>query len=216
FSSKVRGLNNECHSCTCNHFIYINDQYRWTKRNAFFHIVVFKFCCYLTYRYDYARSTGNPLILTAIACAIISCINLFFINEINSKTITAFISTIFTISILLFFIYLTTKKTMIQGFGEEEIEEISIFSLYLGVDFVKISASVIIMSTIGAITDVAISITSPMFEIYHQHPTISQKELFKSGMSIGKDILGSNTNTLFFAFIGGYLGLLIWFKDLSY
>src|SRR5699024_1188620 len=97
-----------------------------------------------------------------------------------------------------------------------EIEEISIFSLYLGVDFVKISASVIIMSTIGAITDVAISITSPMFEIYHQHPTISQKELFKSGMSIGKDILGSNTNTLFFAFIGGYLGLLIWFKDLSY
>jgi|SRR5690625_950042 len=159
---------------------------------------------------------ANPLILTAIACAIISCINLFFINEINSKTITAFISTIFTISILLFFIYLTTKKTMIQGFGEEEIEEISIFSLYLGVDFVKISASVIIMSTIGAITDVAISITSPMFEIYHQHPTISQKELFKSGMSIGKDILGSNTNTLFFAFIGGYLGLLIWFKDLSY
>jgi len=159
---------------------------------------------------------ANPLILTAIACAIISCINLFFINEINSKTITAFISTIFTISILLFFIYLTTKKTMIQGFGEEVIEEISIFSLYLGVDFVKISASVIIMSTIGAITDVAISITSPMFEIYHQHPTISQKELFKSGMSIGKDILGSNTNTLFFAFIGGYLGLLLWFKDLSY
>ncbi|MFC0302673.1 YibE/F family protein [Virgibacillus soli] len=159
---------------------------------------------------------ANPIILTIIACAAISCINLFYINKVNSKTITAFISTVVTISILIFVIYIITKKAMIQGFGEEEVEELSIFSLYLGVDFIKISAAVIIMSTIGAITDVAISITSPMREIYEYHPTITRKELFTSGMNIGKDILGSNTNTLFFAFIGGYLGLLIWFKDLSY
>lgn len=159
---------------------------------------------------------ANPLVITIIACAVISCINLFFINEVNSKTITAFISTIITITILIFFIYIVTKKAMIQGFGEEEIEELSVFSLYLGVDFVQIAAGVIIMSTIGAITDVAISITSPMQEILHHHPSISRKKLFTSGMTIGKDILGSNTNTLFFAFIGGYLALLIWFKDLNY
>src|SRR5699024_5750610 len=94
--------------------------------------------------------------------------------------------------------------------------ELSVFSLHLGVDFVQIAAGVIIMSTIGAITDVAISITSPMQEILYHHPSISRKQLFTSGMTIGKDILGSNTNTLFFAFIGGYLALLIWFKDLSY
>ena len=105
---------------------------------------------------------------------------------------------------------------MIQGFGEEEIDELSIFSLYIGVDFVKIGASVIIMSTIGAITDVAISITSPMREIFNHHPFISRKDLFTSGLSIGKDILGTNTNTLFFAFFGGYMALLFWFKDLSY
>lgn len=80
----------------------------------------------------------------------------------------------------------------------------------------KIITSMIIMSTIGAITDVAISITSPMREVFLHHPTITRKQLFLSGMSIGKDILGSNTNTLFFAFIGGYIGLLLWFRDLSY
>src|SRR5699024_2829515 len=158
----------------------------------------------------------DPIILTILACAAISCINLFFINEVNSKTITAFISTVITITVLIFFIYLMTKKTMIQGFGEEEIDELSVFSRYLGIDFVKVAAAVIIMSTIGAITDVAISITSPMWEIFNQHPTITRKSLFTSGLTIGKDILGSNTNTLFFAFIGGYLALLIWFKDLSY
>lgn len=159
---------------------------------------------------------ANPIILTIIACTAISTINLFFINKVNSKTITAFISTVITITILIFFIYIVTKKAMIQGFGEEEIEEISVFSRYLGVDFIKIAAAVIIMSTIGAIIDVAIAITSPMQEIFNHRPTISRKSLFTSGLTIGKDILGSNTNTLFFAFIGGYMALLIWFKDLSY
>ncbi len=158
----------------------------------------------------------DPILLTMIACVVISCINLFYINEVNSKTTVAFISTIITIGILFFFIYFITKKVQIQGFGEEEFEEIRIFSLYIGIDFIRLSASVIIMSTIGAITDVAISITSPMKEIFHHNPHLKSKELFTSGMTIGKDILGSNTNTLFFAFIGGYMALLIWFKDLSY
>lgn len=158
----------------------------------------------------------NPIILTIIACIAISCINLFYINKINSKTITAFISTIITITILIFFINIVTKQAMIQGFGEEEIDELSIFSLYVGLDFVKIATSVIIMSTIGAITDIAISITSPMREIFSHNPLISGKELFKSGLTIGRDILGSNANTLFFAFFGGYMALLLLFKDLSY
>ncbi|CAM4079598.1 YibE/F family protein [Lederbergia lenta] len=158
----------------------------------------------------------NPIILTLIACTVISCINLFYINDINSKTKTAFISTMITIVILLFFIVITTNKAMIQGFGEEEVEEIGMFSLYIGVDFVKIGAAVIIMSAIGSIADVAISISSSMREVFNHHPLISRKDLFSFGLSIGRDILGTDTNTLFFAFFGGYLGLLIWFKDLSY
>lgn len=160
--------------------------------------------------------TANPIILTLIACTIISCINLFFINEVNNKTITAFVSTIITLAILLFFIVIVTEKSMIQGFGEEETEELSMFSLYLGVDFVKIGAAMIIMSTIGAIIDVAISIASPMRELYNHNQQVSRKDLFSFGISIGRDILGTNTNTLFFAFFGGYLAMLIWFKDLSY
>src|SRR5690606_26035543 len=105
---------------------------------------------------------------------------------------------------------------MIQGFGEEETAELYIFSLYIGIDFVKVSTSVIIMSTIGAITDTAIAITSPMHEMYKHNPLISRKDLSAFGLSIGKDILGTSTNTLFFAFFGGYIGLLIWFKDLNY
>lgn len=160
--------------------------------------------------------TINPITVTIIACILISCINLFYVNEVNSKTKTAFVSTLITISILIFFISILTKLTMIQGFGEEETEELGMFSLYIGLDFVKIATSVIIMSTIGAITDVAISITSPMREMIRHNEHASQRELFSFGLSIGRDILGTNANTIFFAFFGGYLALLLWFKDLRY
>ncbi|MGE8034457.1 YibE/F [Lysinibacillus sp. KCTC 33748] len=159
---------------------------------------------------------NSPVLLTLIACTVISWISLFFINEMNSKTMTAFISTMITIVVLLLFIVFVTEKSMIRGFGEESVEEINIFSLNIGVNFVQIGASVIIMSTIGAILDVAISIATSMHEILHHNPLISRRKLFTTGLSIGKDILGTDTNTLFFAFFGGYLSLLIWFKDLSY
>lgn len=158
----------------------------------------------------------NLIILTLIGCTAISCINLFYINEVNIKTKTAFLSSLITTVILIFFIVIVTEKAMIQGFGEEEIAELSMFSFYVGIDFVKIAISVMIMSTIGAIIDAAIAISSPMQEIHFHNPTISRNDLFKSGLSIGRDILGTSTNTLFFAFFGGYLALLIWFKDLPY
>ncbi|WP_456278877.1 YibE/F family protein [Bacillus sp. AK128] len=158
----------------------------------------------------------NLTILTLVACAVISCINLFFINDINTKTKTAFLSSIITTVILLFFILIVTEKAMIQGFGEEEIRELSGFSLHVGIDFVQIGVSVIIISTIGAIVDAAIAISSPMREIHYHNPTITRKDLFRSGLSIGRDIIGTSTNTLFFAFFGGSLALFILFKDLSY
>ena len=58
------------------------------------------------------------------------------------------------------------------------------FLFYIGVDFVKIGASVIIMSTIGAITDAAIAISSPMREIFYHNPSISRKELFTFGIGL--------------------------------
>jgi Predicted multitransmembrane protein len=72
---------------------------------------------------------ANPNLLALVAGTIVSCITLFFVNEVNSKTITAFISTVITISILLFIIYILTEKALIQGFGEEEIDELIVYIL---------------------------------------------------------------------------------------
>ncbi|MBU9674045.1 YibE/F family protein [Planococcus sp. CP5-4] len=159
---------------------------------------------------------NDPILWVIIACVIISCVNLFFINGINTTTLAAFLSTVATMIVLLLFILFLTDLTMINGFGAEEIDELSLLSLYIGISFVELAAAVIIISTIGAITDISISISSPMREFHLHNPRMSRSDLVHAGFAIGRDLLGTSTNTLFFAFFGSYLALLIWFKDLSY
>lgn len=163
-----------------------------------------------------ANPSINPILLTLIACLVIACVNLFYINGLNLKSITAFIGTILTLLVLIGIIFIIVKQSMIQGFGIEEIEESTYFILYIGIDFIELTIATIIMAIIGAITDTAISISSAMNEIYAHHPEMNRLRLFESGMNVGKDILGTTTNTLFFAFIGGYLALILWFEDLNY
>lgn len=52
----------------------------------------------------------NPIYVTIMACIGVSSVNLFYINQINSKTITAFFSTMITIFIMLILIYFVIKK----------------------------------------------------------------------------------------------------------
>src|SRR5699024_10569700 len=60
--------------------------------------------------------TINPIILTLLACVVISCINLFYINSVSIKSVTAFISTLITLLFLLLLIFIFVKESMIQGF----------------------------------------------------------------------------------------------------
>src|SRR5699024_12832818 len=68
---------------------------------------------------------ANPNLLAIVAGTIVRCITLFFVNEVNSKTITTYICTVITISIILFIIYIHTEKALIQGFGVDASDELN-------------------------------------------------------------------------------------------
>ena len=55
-----------------------------------------------------------------------------------------------------------------------------------------------------------------MLEIYKSDETATKYSIFKSGMNVGKDILGTMTNTLLFSYIGGFMTLIIYFNELHY
>lgn len=158
----------------------------------------------------------NPIIPTLIICLIISTLILFFLNGFNQKTISAFISVSIILIIFILITIITTSKTYIQGYTEETIESIGYINYDTGLNMRQITISVILIGLIGTITDTAIAISSSLFEVHQNNPKLNKKELFISGMNIGKDILGTTINTLFFAYLGGYMTIFIYFQDFSY
>lgn len=158
----------------------------------------------------------NPLIVTIVICIVISSITLFYINGLNKKTISSLIS----VTIVVLFTTLITYKmgigAKIQGFGKEQYDSISSLSLYIKLNFSTIVICEILIGLLGAVIDVSISISSSMNELYNTNSSITKKSLFDSGMNIGKDILGTMTNTLFFAYISGFMALIIYFSSLHY
>ena len=158
----------------------------------------------------------NPIICSLIGCFIISYIILYYVNERNVKTESSLKSVIIVLIILSFLILFVTKISRIAGFGYESYEEINMFSYDVKIDFTNIAISMILISLIGATVDSSIAISSALYEVYDNNKNLSKKELFLSGMNIGRDILCTTNNTLMFAFLGEFMTLLIWFYKGGY
>lgn len=165
----------------------------------------------------YLISLGiNPIITSLLGCLLISYIILFFVNQKNIKTYSSLKAIIIVLIILAVVIFGITTISRIAGFGYESYEEINMFSYDVKIDFTDISIALILIGLIGATVDSSIAISSALFEVYENNKRLSKKELFASGLNIGKDILCTTTNTLLFAFLGEFMTLLIWFNSLNY
>lgn len=165
----------------------------------------------------YIIALGISPIVTALAgCLVVCCIVLFFVNGDNFKTRTSFWSTVIVLLLLTGWIYFMTYLSRIAGFGYESYEEINMFSYDVNIDYTKITAALILLGLIGAVADSSMAISSALYEVFINNPHLSKKELFKSGLNIGRDILGTTINTLFFSFLGEFMTLVIWFDTSEY
>ena len=158
----------------------------------------------------------DPIRVTVYGCIIISSITLFYINGFNKKTISSLLSVILVVLITILLTYKMGMDAKIQGFGKEQAESLAYLSLHVHLNFPRIVACEILIGLLGAIIDVSISIASSMNEIFKNNVSITRSALLKSGINVGKDIMGTMTNTLLFAYIAGFMSLIIWFNELNY
>ena len=153
----------------------------------------------------------NPILVTLGLCIIVSCITLFYQNGRNYKTISAFISVMIVMLLLVLVVYKLGVYSDINGFDKikQNQDDMVGLSLNIDIDMVKLGISVIIIGLIGSILDTAIAVSSAEYEVYVNNTSINKSELFISGINIGKDILGTTINTLFFAYFAEGLMLFI-------
>ncbi|MBQ8120767.1 MAG: YibE/F family protein [Ruminococcus sp.] len=158
----------------------------------------------------------NAVVCSLIGCFAVSCVMLFIVNGESIKTVSSIKAIAIVLLVLSVLISSMAYISRIAGFGYESYEEINMFSYDVSIDFTDIAISMILISLIGATVDSSIAISSALFEVYENNKGLSRKELFISGMNIGKDILCTTTNTLMFAFLGDFMTLLIWFYKCDY
>lgn len=155
---------------------------------------------------------GDHAIKNSVITSILVIIGAFIIigDGINKKILTAAIGTFGGVISAGVIALIFNNLAKLTGAGEDAIQ-LSINMTEINFNFRQLLFAGIIVSAMGACMDVGMSIASSLDEIKMKNPDITWKELLKSGMNIGRDVIGTMTNTLILAYVGGSLNLILLF-----
>ncbi|MEM1505782.1 YibE/F family protein [Domibacillus sp. 8LH] len=158
----------------------------------------------LSYALDvYVKNSNVGLIfISCVSIVLFTVISLLLVNGFNEKTYAAVIATLLGTFISLLITYLVMWVTSGNGLRYEEMQ-------FLTRTYQVVFMAGLFIGSLGAVMDVAITMSSSIFGLYEKDMNISLKALKTSGMEIGKDIMGTMTNILFFAYISGSIPMLI-------
>lgn len=150
----------------------------------------------------------NIYLWTAVTLIYITVSTLLLVNGYNRKSLAAAIGCIGGVMVSYIIARVTDLFVRMSGYIDEG--SIYLSDLPYPIDLKAIIYASILIGAIGAIMDVSVELSASLWEISGKVKTISFKELFMSGMNIGRETMGTMSNTLILAYIGGGLsGVLL-------
>jgi len=151
----------------------------------------------------------SPILLAIITASIVIFLSLMLIGGFNKKSLAAIIGTATGVIIAGAISFISGNFAHLTGITGEASEQLIYIVSDFPINIKGIMFAGIIISSLGAVMDVGMSIASVVFEIHEKAPGLGKTELFKSGMNVGKDIMGTMANTLILAFTGASLSIMI-------
>ena len=147
----------------------------------------------------------NIYFWSILVCVYMTVMTLAIISGYNKKALCACIGCMSGVLCSGFIVLIMDRFLNMTGMLEEE--SIYLFQLYPDnpINLKAIIFAMIIVGAVGAVMDVAMSIASSLCEINEKSPDLPARELLKSGLTIGRDIMGTMANTLVLAYIGSAL-----------
>lgn len=155
----------------------------------------------------------SPVLMSIICVALSTIVTLMLLNGASKKTYSAIVATVLGVVLSAGGFYLMSLVLKVNGFSVGEAESLVLINQATGLSIKDILFAGILISSLGAIMDVGMSIVSALSELFHHQPNLTQKQIFDSGIEIGKDMIGTMTNTLILAFTGSaFVSLLVLFS----
>ncbi len=171
--------------------------------------LVFTFFCILFVYLPLVYRGLSPFWVSVFICVITTLVTMYLIGGPTRKTLVATGGTVAGVVIAGISATIFSMATGITGWNVSDIESLLTLASTSGVQVGGLLFSGLLISSLGAVMDVAMSIGSAIAEIHAQNPALSRGELFKAGMHVGRDMMGTDSNTLILAFAGGSISMLV-------
>jgi len=151
----------------------------------------------------------SALPIACVTAALIAVVALYTSHGFNPTTTVAVLGTLLALGLTVALGQVFIELTQLSGFATEE-------SLFIegvgGVDVRGLLLAGLVIGALGALDDMTVTQASVIFELRRSSPSSSRRELFASGMRVGRDHVASTVNTLFLAYVGAALPLLLLFS----
>lgn len=151
----------------------------------------------------------SPILLTCIIVFATSGLCFFLIGGIQTKTVSAALGSMCGVLLAALLGQLAAAVGGVTTFQMDEAEALVLAKSSFDLQVRGLFISGILIAAMGAVMDIAMSIASALDEVYRVDSRLGWKELFASGMKIGKDAMGTMSNTLVLAYVGSALNMMV-------
>lgn len=157
-----------------------------------------------------------PTTLAVIAYTIF--VSFVILGGIQTKTMVAALGSFGGVLLAGLLAWGACRVVHISGMNMDEAESLLLTAVDNGLKIKGLLICGILIAAEGAVMDIAMSISSAVCELHAVNPKLTSRELFRSGMNIGRDAMGTMANTLVLAFAGTSLNMMIFIYayDVSY
>ena len=152
----------------------------------------------------------NPILIGMVTTIILVCLIIGLVYGIDRRSLAGIIGALAGSIVTCFMALFFVSRFKIHG-AVMSYSEMLLYSGYENLNLTEIFIASIFIASSGAVMDVAVDITSAVAEVVEKKPDITRTEAIKSGINVGRSIMGTMMTTLLLAYSGGYIGLLMVF-----
>ena len=158
--------------------------------------LIFTFFCVIVVYIPLVYRGVSPFWAAVFVCMITTIVTMYLIGGASMKTVVAIGGTMAGVLIAGISAQLFSLASGITGYNVSDIETLMTLWNTNGINVGGLLFSGLLISSLGAVMDVAMSVSSSMSEILRQNPRLTRRELWKAGIQVGRDMMGTDSNTL--------------------
>lgn len=152
---------------------------------------------------------ASPIAMGCVTALVITVLNMVLLNGPSRKTAAAIVSTMSGVlaAVVLYLVFSSVMR--LSGYNLDQAEELLAVHSATGLNVGEIMFVGVVISALGAVMDMCMSVATSLFEMARLHAGMDERQVVRSGLTIGRDMIGTMCMTLILAFAGTAIASLL-------